>query len=227
MEAEEYDRWYATPRGRWIGRCEIDLLRGVLQPRAGESLLDVGCGTGFFTRELPGRVTGRIIGVDINHNWLRYAVQKGSSRARYALADARMLPFRENRFDLVVSIAALCFIKEPLQAICEIVRVTRRRFAIGLLNRKSLLWVQKGRKGGRGAYRGARWHTVGEARSLFRGLPVRNLVVRTAIHSPAGGAVSEIIERIIPSILPTGAFILVSGDVIRNSSACGRAVVAE
>lgn len=189
------------------------MLLSVLQPRAGESLLDVGCGTGFFTRELAGRVAGRIIGVDINNEWVRYAVQKGSSRTTYAVADARMLPFPKDSFDMVVSMATLCFIKDPLVAMHEIVRVTRRRFAIGLLNRKSLLWVQKGRKGGRGAYHGAHWHTVGEARSLFHGLPVRDLLVRTAIHLPTGGAASAFFERIIPSSFPTGGFILVSGEI--------------
>src|SRR3990172_8258032 len=129
MEAEEYDRWYASRRGRWIGRCELDLLLSVLQPRAGESMLDVGCGTGFFTRELSGQITGRIIGVDINHEWVRYALQKGGARSAYAIADARVLPFRKDSFDMVISIAALCFIKEPLRAIHEVIRVTRRRFA--------------------------------------------------------------------------------------------------
>lgn len=213
MEAEEYDHWYATPRGSWIGRCELDLLLGVLKPRAGESLLDVGCGTGFFTRELCGRITGRVAGVDINDEWVSYAVQKRFTRSTYAVADAKVLPFRKDSFDLVVSIAALCFIKDPFVAIHEIIRVTRRRFAIGLLNRESLLWVQKGRKGGRGSYHGAHWHTVGEARSLFQGLPVGNLCVRTAIHLPNGGAISVFFERIIPSSFPTGAFILVSGEV--------------
>jgi ubiquinone/menaquinone biosynthesis C-methylase UbiE len=66
MEAEKYDPWCAIPRGKWSGRCELDLLVGVLQPRAGESLIVVGGGTGFFTRELHGRITGQIIGIDIN-----------------------------------------------------------------------------------------------------------------------------------------------------------------
>jgi predicted TPR repeat methyltransferase len=62
MQAEEYDHWHAPPLGRWIGRCELDLLIGVLQLRAGESLMDVGCGTGFFNRELSGLITDRIKG---------------------------------------------------------------------------------------------------------------------------------------------------------------------
>jgi hypothetical protein len=75
-------------------------------------------------------------------------------------------------------------------------------------------WVEKGRKGGRGAYHGAHWHMIGEANFLFHGLPVRNLCVRTAIHFPNGGRIAELLERIIPSTFPTGSFLLVSGDII-------------
>ena len=37
-------------RGRWIGQLEYSLVRGLLKPIPDESLLDVGCGTGYFTR---------------------------------------------------------------------------------------------------------------------------------------------------------------------------------
>ncbi|GBL46094.1 methyltransferase type 11 [Sulfuriferula multivorans] len=47
MQAAEYDAWYQTPRGRWVGETESDLLRRMLGPQSAESLLDVGCGTGF------------------------------------------------------------------------------------------------------------------------------------------------------------------------------------
>ena len=49
MQAAEYDAWYDTPRGRWIGETEFLLLHRLLEPRSSESLLDAGCGTGWFT----------------------------------------------------------------------------------------------------------------------------------------------------------------------------------
>lgn len=222
MDAQEYHRWYETPRGRWIGRCEVDLLLAALMPRPGESLLDVGCGTGFFTRALANRIGGQVVGVDINPEWLEYARRTGANRVSYAVADARSLPFKSASFDLVVSLSALCFIPQELAAVREMVRVARRRFAIGLLNRRSLLWLEKGIEGGHGGYRGAHWHTVAEAKALFRGLPVQHLRERTAIQVPSGGRFARFLEGIWPSSFPTGGFILVCGDTGPAAPGCRR-----
>lgn len=213
MKAETYDRWYETPRGRWIGQREVDLILGALQPRPGESLLDVGCGTGYFTRALGSAIGGPTSGIDVNQEWLAYAHRRRSDKVSYGIADARALPYRAASFDLVVSIASLCFIEDQRAAIREMIRVARRRIAIGLLNRRSLLWLQKGRSGGHGGYRGARWHTTHEAADLLAGLPVRELRVQTAIHLPRGGQLAQQAERLWPRWMHTGAFIVVVGDV--------------
>jgi SAM-dependent methyltransferase len=213
MRADDYDRWYATPRGQWIGRREIELLYKELRPRSGESVLDVGCGTGFFTRAFANRTTGKAIGVDIDTEYVEHACRMDTAGSYYAVADGRALPFGNAAFDLVISIAALCFIPDEVAAVREILRVARRRFAIGLLNRKSLLWLQKGREGGKGAYRGAHWHSVGEVKSLFQGLPIKNMRVRTAAHLHTGGRAAAFFERIFPATLSTGAFILVAGEI--------------
>ena len=68
MTPAEYDAWYDSPRGRWIGETEFRLLQRLLALRPGETLLDVGCGSGWFTRRFAAAgdcgVTGRKIIVD-------------------------------------------------------------------------------------------------------------------------------------------------------------------
>lgn len=215
FESEQYDNWYYTPRGTWIGNCETKLLFDALRPELGESLLDVGCGTGYFTRRMTQRIGGNVIGIDINEKWVRFAYKKGLGKTFYAVADARKLPFGDAAFDMVISVAAICFIPNIRAAISEIIRVTRRCFAIGLLNRHSLLWLKKGKSGGSGSYRGARWHSVNEVLYMFDGLPVKNLIAQTAVHIPSGGKIAQWFERFLPSNLQTGAFILIRGDVVR------------
>jgi len=212
LNAAAYDAWYETPRGSWIGQRETALILKYLQPRQGESLLDVGCGTGYFTRSFAAAINGPVMGVDIDPERVAYARGRDASGATYYIADARDLPYADRSFDLVTSITALCFIAEEQTAIREILRVARRRFAIGLLNRHSLLWQREGRKGG--GYQGAHWHTVREALRLFQGQPVKNLRVHTAIQVPTGGWFAQIIERFLPATTPTGAFILVVGDKV-------------
>ena len=153
MDATAYDAWYDTSRGRWIGTVEFRLLSGLLHAQPGDTLLDVGCGTGWFTRRFAEDGL-RAAGLDSNQDWLAFARAKGPPEIRWIVGDARALPFPDYSFDQVVSVAALCFVDDERRAVAEIVRVARRRFAIGWLNRTSLLYAQKGQGGGSGAYHG-------------------------------------------------------------------------
>ncbi len=211
MDPALYDAWYATPRGRWIGATEFALAARRLAAPPGARLLDVGSGTGWFTRRFAAAGLA-VTGLDADRAWLDYARTHSAAALDWVAGDAVALPFADASFDYVASIAALCFVTGEARAVAEIVRVTRRRFAIGWLNRASLLYRQKGRGGGQGAYRGARWHDAGEVRALFAGLPVRNLRLHSAIFLPAAGPVARWLETRLPATLPFGALLLASGD---------------
>jgi len=214
MKPQEYDQWYNTPRGRWIGETEFALLHKMLAPGTGEYLLDVGCGTGWFTRRFAERDGLQVTGLDPNANWLDYARQR-APQINWLEGDARNLPFEDNSFDNVVSVTALCFVDNWQQALREMVRVARRRIVLGLLNRNSLLWREKGQAGGQGAYRGAHWHTVSEVRAALALLPVNNVQVRTAIFLPSGSGFARTLEQVLPKRLPVGGFLAISADVMR------------
>ncbi|MDZ7596190.1 MAG: class I SAM-dependent methyltransferase [Thiobacillus sp.] len=211
MNPADYEAWYHTPRGRWVGETEYALAAHQLAPQPGDSLLDVGCGTGWFTRRAAADDLVAT-GIDPNAAWLDYARAHSSPALNWVEGDARALPFADASFDHVLSIAALCFVDDERQAVAECVRVARHRFAIGWLNRRSLLYLKKGRGGGSGAYRGARWHTAGEVRTLFCGLPVRNLKLRSGIFLPAATSVSRGLEAVIPAGLPWGGLLLLTGE---------------
>ena len=211
--AEQYDAWYRARRGAWIGETEFRLLKAMLAPRAGETLLDVGCGTGYFTRRFARDAGVAATGLDPNGEWLAYAREHAVAGGIYVPGVAEALPFPDRSFDLTLSVTALCFVPDEKKALAEMLRVTRRRFAIGLLNRNSALY---GRKAGRGAYAGAHWHTAEEVHALFAGLPVWGLELKSAVFLPDGGSLARILEPLVPNRRLRGAMLAVAGIVNRG-----------
>jgi SAM-dependent methyltransferase len=202
MSPEEYDAWYRTPRGAWIGDTEYRLLRRLLAPEPGASVLDVGCGTGYFSRRFA-RDGHPVTGIDVDPATVAFARARREAGEAYGVADACALPFVERAFDHCISVTALCFVRDERTALTEMVRVARRGVALGLLNRRSLLYWQKGRRGGRGAYRGARWHTRREILALASGLALGAPRVASAVVLASGSPLARALE----GWLPGGAFL--------------------
>jgi arsenite methyltransferase len=90
--------------------------------------LDVGSGPGNITASLA-RVAGPdglALGVDISEPMLARAVRaQAGPQVGFLRADAQRLPFRDETFDAVVSIAMLQLIPNPSAALAEIARVLR------------------------------------------------------------------------------------------------------
>ena len=210
MNPAQYDAWYDSARGRWIGETEYRLVERELAAPVGAQLLDVGCGTGWFTRRLTCRAELSVVGLDIDADRLAYA-RRRDPRSSYVRADALALPFDDGRFDAVLSVVTLCFTRNWQNAVSEIVRVCRGRFAIGMLNRHSRLWREKGRDGGSGAYRGAHWVTAQELADCVARLPVADARVCSAVFLPSASAIARVAEGVLPCRLPWGSFLVLSG----------------
>lgn len=152
--AAGYDRWYAAPEGEMADRLEKAAMGRVLPPATrGETLLDVGCGTGhwsFWFAECGYRVTG----VDLARGMLEVAEAKAAGMGRrpgnaapeieWTLADARALPFEDGSFAAAAAVATLEFLGDGPDgrgqaeaALAEMARITRRggRLVLGALNR--------------------------------------------------------------------------------------------
>jgi ubiquinone/menaquinone biosynthesis C-methylase UbiE len=140
-----YERWYSTV-GRRADRLEKRLLRMLLGrfPDAHE-VLEVGCGTGHFTRWMTSRGL-RAIGVDISAAMLAEARRLKTGDC--VRGDALGLPFKSKSFDLVVMIATLEFTPEPVEALSEAFRVARGGVILGAFNDHSRLGQQLKAKGG-------------------------------------------------------------------------------
>jgi SAM-dependent methyltransferase len=111
--------------GRW--RSVADALVKRYGLKAGDRILDVGCGKGFLLYDLTQAVPGiEVSGLDISS----YAIENAREEVRPYLrvGHANSLPYEDWSFDLVISITTLhnlqCFDLD--RALREIERVGRR-----------------------------------------------------------------------------------------------------
>lgn len=205
MNPNEYEAWYQTARGSWIAGREFGLMMRLMNPPTGATLLDIGCGTGHFSRRFAAAGL-RVTGLDPDAAMLDYARELGGG-VDYLRGTGTVLPFDDNAYDHVAAVTSLCFIADPERALREMWRVSRRAVLLGLLNRRSLLYRQKR---GHGAYRGARWDTPAEVRRWARRLePAPQITVRSAIFLPSGGVFARAVEAVLPGTLPWGGFLAI------------------
>jgi SAM-dependent methyltransferase len=106
---EEFDRIaLLTERyGGGAGDFYHDYLARHLPPRIGGAL-EIGCGSGAFTRLLAARAQ-RVVALDLSPEMIRLAEAHSAGRANieYRLADVMQTPLPDAAFDCVVSIATL------------------------------------------------------------------------------------------------------------------------
>jgi len=201
-----YEAWYHSGRGAWIGDAEFAVMMALLRPRPGATLLDVGSGTGYFSRRFVAAGL-RVTGVDPNTEAVRYARALGSAEG-HAAGTALALPFVDEAFDYSAAVTSLCFVDDPARALAEMWRVSRKGVVLGLLNYRSLLYR---RKRGIGGYQGARWDTQQEIDRWIESLAPRPLALQrgSAVFLPGGGWPARLLERVLPSRLPWGGFLAV------------------
>ena len=162
--ASRYEAWYAG-EGRRADVLEKELLGKLLDRfTASRSVLEVGCGTGHFTRWMAERGLD-VVGVDISEPMLSEARRLGGPR--YSPGDAHALPFADRSFDVTAIITALEFLPDPARALAEAVRVTRHGLLLGALNRWSLLTLRY-RLSGKPLWQSARFFSPGELSKLVR-----------------------------------------------------------
>jgi ubiquinone/menaquinone biosynthesis C-methylase UbiE len=106
-------------------------LRSVLRPAPGERLLEIGVGTGYYSRELAEWVVpeGRLELFDLQQEFLdhvmRAAGERGLSNLVPTQGDATRLPYEDASVDAVVLTAVLGEIPDNAAALREIRRVLK------------------------------------------------------------------------------------------------------
>jgi SAM-dependent methyltransferase len=108
-----------------------DRLRGVLEPRPGERVLEVGPGTGYYTLDAAEWVSpgGQLDIFDLQQEMLdhtkRRADERGLANITATQGDARQLPYSDATFDAAFLVTVLGEVPDQDAALRELARVLK------------------------------------------------------------------------------------------------------
>ena len=132
------------------GKKATDDLAALCQIGVGQTVLNVGSGSGISATYLVQTFGCKVVGVDILpgmvENAQRWASQKLgekkglSSQLEFRVADARDLPFDDNQFDALISESVNTFIPDRERAMREYVRVVKPGGYIGF---NEAIWIKE------------------------------------------------------------------------------------
>jgi SAM-dependent methyltransferase len=126
QNADQIAYWNGPGGQRWANRQALqdvllrpvaDILIDRAKPKAGERVLDVGCGSGATTIAFARKVapSGLAFGVDVSAPMLAQAKASAPKELPidFALADATVYPFDPASFDLLASRFGVMFFADP------------------------------------------------------------------------------------------------------------------
>ena len=122
-DPEAYERFM----GRWSARLAPSFVRfsGI---RNGQRVLDAGCGTGSLSLTLLAAGDEiRVVGVDPAEDYVAFARRRTPDpRVAFRVGAAESLPFPDKSFDAALALLVLQEFDDPVRAVREMARTTRR-----------------------------------------------------------------------------------------------------
>jgi ubiquinone/menaquinone biosynthesis C-methylase UbiE len=168
-DSKDYDRWFKKPQNRFISGLEKKLMLDMLRPARGETVLDIGCGTGESL--IPFLESGlSVTGIDPSRHMLDCAMIKLGNRADFHCGFAEELPFDDNSFDFASFFTSLEFVNDPKKALEEACRVAKDKVFIGILNSHSINVFGMRVKGlfSGSVYRHANFYNIWEVKAIIK-----------------------------------------------------------
>jgi SAM-dependent methyltransferase len=168
-DAVAYEQWLESPLNKVIYTLETQLMRDLLKPMRGETLLDIGCGTGACLNAFLD-IDLQVTGLDPSTYMLDIAFRNLGNRVDLYRGFAEDLPFDDNSFTYATLFTTLEFVEDPQKALAEACRVAKDRVFIGVLNRYAIKGIERRVKGmfSSTIYNHAKFFSVWELKTIIR-----------------------------------------------------------
>src|SRR2546421_9036899 len=135
LNADQIAYWNGPGGQRWADRQQTqdivlapvsEILIDRANARAGERIIDIGCGCGTTSVSLAQQVgsSGHVLGIDISAPMLARARQIAPAGLplHFPLSDATVYPFPPESFDLLVSRFGVMFFADPALSFAKLRR---------------------------------------------------------------------------------------------------------
>jgi len=156
---DEFNQWAEQGKGEEMEAHHISITEQTLELmnlRAGDRVLDLGCGTGWTSRMMAKAVAngdkpGQVVGLDVADEMIRRA--RASSvdhdNVMFVVGSAQQIPWEENFFDKVLSVESFYYYADQERVLAELFRVLAPKGELYILinlyrdNHYSLRWVEE------------------------------------------------------------------------------------
>ncbi len=158
LHTNEYEEWFKE--NKILFESELLALERVIPNN--KKGIEIGIGSGIFAERL-----GIEFGIDPSESMLKRAKERGLTVIN---GIAESLPYDDNSFDFTAFITSLCFIENPVEAMKEAYRITKRDgyIIIAFIDKESLLGekIMKNKDKSK-FYKPANFHSFKEIKSIM------------------------------------------------------------
>lgn len=118
-----YNRWESDPK--YLNKVLNVFSKEItINEIKGKKILDIGCGAGYWSKFFSD-LGAEVYGIDIAEEMINES-KKNCKKGNFIVANSEDIPFKDNYFDMVISIRSLEYFPDKLKSFKEIKRVLKK-----------------------------------------------------------------------------------------------------